>query len=214
VTQVVLADTVRLQQSGSDAPIPAPVPVDSTPTASAPPPARVPEREPPPGEIVPGDSLEIIQRQILELRERRRRDSVAAEKQAREAQRVRDSLVAAQETETAEQRVRDSLTMVARRAEEAAAARAQASPRAGARAAAEGAPRASPPSGARGRARSWWRRARRGHGPANSVVSNERGQSGRRRPGPRSLPPVGKNEPAEQRLVTSNHRAVGRGHGE
>lgn len=123
MTQVVLADTVRLQQSGSDAlpaaPIAAPLLPDSAPADSAPPPAGVPEQEPPPGEIVPGDSLEIIQRQILDLRERRRRDSVAAEKQARDAQRLRDSLVAAQDTEDAEQRVRDSLTMVARRAEEA-----------------------------------------------------------------------------------------------
>jgi protein phosphatase len=123
MTQVVLADTVRLQQSGSDAPvaepIPAPVRVDSAPADLAPPLAGAPGPEPPPGEIVPGDSLEIIQRQILELRERRRRDSVAAEKQARDAQRERESLVAAQETESAEQRVRDSLTMVARRAEEA-----------------------------------------------------------------------------------------------
>jgi PPM family protein phosphatase len=123
VTQVVLADTVRVSQSGSDTPaaepIAAPLRVDSAPADSTPPPAVAPAQEPPPGEIVPGDSLEIIQRQILELRERRRKDSVAAEKQARDAQRLRDSLVAAQETEDAEQRMRDSLTMVARRADEA-----------------------------------------------------------------------------------------------
>jgi len=215
VTQVVLADTVRLQQSGSDVPavqpIPAPVPVDSAAMDSAPPPARVPEQAPPPGEIVPGDSLEIIQRQILELRERRRRDSVAAVKQAQDAQRVRDSLVAAQETEAAEQRVRDSLTMVARRAEEArqrreAQALAEQQERerreAEVRAAREAAARASEERVTAGRAAvTGW---------MNSVVSNvNAGNVGA--PVLRAGPPefaafVGKNEPklSDARLVASD----------
>jgi hypothetical protein len=216
VTQVVLADTVRLQRSGSDAPAaePIPAPVDSARADSAARPAVVPEREPPPGEIVPGDSLEIIQRQILELRERRRRDSVAAEKQARDAQRLRDSLVAAQETETAEQRVRDSLTMVARRADEArqrreAQALAEQQERErreaevlAAREAAERAARASEERVTAGRAAvTGW---------MNSVVSNvNAGNVGA--PVLRAGPPefaafVGKNEPklSDARLVASN----------
>jgi protein phosphatase len=215
-TQVVLADTVRLQQSGSDAPAvqPLPAPVDSAPVVAAPPPVGAPVPEPPPGEIVPGDSLEIIQRQIVEMRERRRRDSVAAEKQQRDAQRVRDSFVAAQETETAEQRARDSLTMVTRRAEEARQRREaqalteqqererrEAEVRT-ARESAERAARASEELVAAGRAAvTGW---------LNSVVSNvNAGNVGA--PVLRAGPPefaafVGKNEPklSDARLVTSN----------
>jgi protein phosphatase len=127
---VALADTVRLQQSGSEAPVMQPLPVDSarvdtlaTRDSAPPPPVGVPAQDsvvqPRLGEIVPGDSLEIIQRQITELRERRRKDSLALEQKRRDDQRVRDSLVEAQAREEAEQRTRDSLTMVARRAEEA-----------------------------------------------------------------------------------------------
>jgi protein phosphatase len=221
--QVVLADTVGLQPGGGDVPamepIPAPGPVaplraDSLRADSTPPVAGPPTPEPPPGEIVPGDSLEIIQRQILELRERRRRDSVAAEKQARDAQRLRDSLVAAQETETAEQRVRDSLTMVARRAEEArqrreAQALAEQQERErreaevlAARDAAERAARASEERVTAGRAAvTGW---------MNSVVSNvNAGNVGA--PVLRAGPPefaafVDKNQPklSDARLVTSN----------
>jgi serine/threonine protein phosphatase PrpC len=128
---VALADTVRLQQSGSEAPVtPPPSPVDAAPADTVrirdsvpPPPISVPVRDtvvqPRLGEIVPGDSLEIIQRQIIDLRERRRKDSLALEQKQRDDQRVQDSLVRAQATEAAEQRRRDSLTMVARREEEA-----------------------------------------------------------------------------------------------
>jgi protein phosphatase len=121
---VVISDTVRLQQSGSAVPTsPAPpAPVDTAATDTAvPPPAAPPATSPSPaaGEIIPGDSLEIIQRQIADMRERRRKDSVAAEQKQRDDQRVRDSLVAAQATAEAEQRTKDSLTMVARREAEA-----------------------------------------------------------------------------------------------
>ena len=137
--QVAVADTVRLQQSGSEAPVPSRA--DSVPAVTVPvtdsataPSISVPMRDtvvqPRAGEIVLGDSLEIIQRQIKDMRERRRKDSLAAEQKKRDDQRVQDSLLAAQATEAAAQRTRDSLTMVARREEEArlrreAAARAE-----------------------------------------------------------------------------------------
>ncbi|MFL5521053.1 MAG: hypothetical protein ACJ8B6_08970, partial [Gemmatimonadales bacterium] len=117
-----------LQQSGSEAPV---LPrTDSVPTVTVPvtdsapaPSVSVPMRDtvvqPRAGEIVLGDSLEIIQRQIKDMRERRRRDSLASEQKRRDDQRVQDSLLAAQATEAAAQRARDSLTMVARREEEA-----------------------------------------------------------------------------------------------
>ena len=133
---VAFADTVRLAQSGSTTPTPAPKGdsirvMDSGP----PPPAAVPPSDtattsPRTGELVPGDSLEIIQKQISDLRERRRKDSVATEQKKRDDQRVRDSVLAAQETAAAEQRVKDSLAMVAKREDDArqkreAAARAE-----------------------------------------------------------------------------------------
>jgi serine/threonine protein phosphatase PrpC len=138
---VAVADTVRLQQSGSEAPVALPLPLDTVPADTAavvdsapPPPVSLPVRDsavqPRAGEIVPGDSLEIIQRQINDLRERRRKDSLAAVQKERDEQRRRDSVLAVEASEAAEQRVRDSLTLVARRETEArqrreAAARAE-----------------------------------------------------------------------------------------
>jgi len=128
VSTVALADTVRLQQSGSGTPAPAPVTLptrDTAPVAAdtAPPPpvavAATDSLKPRLGELVPGDSLEIIQRQISDLRERRRKDSVAAEQKKRDDQRARDSVLAAEQAEAATQRAKDSLAMVAKRENDA-----------------------------------------------------------------------------------------------
>lgn len=102
-TPVVVVDTVLVQQGGSGALGPPPAPVGSP----APPPApgtatsatRLADR-------LPVDSLDIVQRGLKDLRERRFRDSVAAEKQAADDRRIRDSLaVVARQEQEARQRL-------------------------------------------------------------------------------------------------------------
>lgn len=67
-------------------------------------------------EIVPGDSLEAIERQIAELRERRQRDSLLGTQRRRDDKRLLDSLAAAEalaELQLRERLARDSIARVA-----------------------------------------------------------------------------------------------------
>lgn len=97
----VVVDTALLHQSASRTLAPSPMAAPLESVASPPPAPGKDSSATRLATLVPDDSLEIIQRQAKNLRERRFRDSVAAAKQLDD------------------RRIRDSLTLVARREDEA-----------------------------------------------------------------------------------------------